>query len=60
MDFEFKQQKEMEMIKKRIHILKNVHNFFSDTKNDFLADKFFKRRNIFENKKEILNKKVDK
>ena len=60
MDFEFKQQKEMEMKKKRIHILKNVHHFFSDTKNDFLADKFFKRRNIFENKKEILNKKVDK
>lgn len=54
MDFELKQQEEMEIIQKRIDTLRNVKLFITDIKDDFLTKSFFERKDISKNKKEIL------
>lgn len=54
MDFELKQQEEMEIIQKRLNVLRNTNLFATDIKDDFLTKSFFERKDISKNKKEIL------
>ena len=54
MDFELKQQEEMEIIQKRLNVLRNTNLFVTDIKDDFLTKSFFERKDISKNKKEIL------
>jgi len=54
MDFELKQQEEMEIIQKRLNVLRNTNLFVTDIKDDFLTESFFERKDISKNKKEIL------
>jgi hypothetical protein len=54
MDFELKQQEEMEIIQKRVNVLRNTNLFVTDIKDDFLTKSFFERKDISKNKKEIL------
>lgn len=54
MDFELKQQEEMEIMQKRANVLRNHNLFTTDMKDDFLTESFFKRKDISKNKKEIL------
>jgi hypothetical protein len=43
MDFELKQQEEMEIIQKRVNVLRNTNLFVTDIKDDFLTKSFFER-----------------
>lgn len=54
MNFELKQQEEMEIIQKRLNVLRNTNLFATDIKDDFLTKSFFERKDISKNKKEIL------
>ena len=59
MDFELKQQEEMEIMQKRANVLRNHNLFTTDMKDDFLTESFFKRKDISKNKKEILKRLED-
>jgi len=59
MDFELKQQEEMEIIQKRLNVLRNTNLFVTDIKDDFLTKSFFERKDISKNKKEILKRLED-
>lgn len=59
MDFELKQQEEMEIMQKRANVLRNHNLFTTDMKDDFLTESFFKRKDISKNKKEILKQLED-
>lgn len=59
MDFELKQQEEMEIIQKRLNVLRNTNLFATDIKDDFLTKSFFERKDISKNKKEILKRLED-
>lgn len=59
MDFELKQQEEMEIIQKRLNVLRNTNLFATDIKDDFLTKSFFERKDISRNKKEILKQLED-
>jgi len=59
MDFELKQQEEMEIIQKRLNVLRNTNLFVTDIKDDFLTKSFFERKDISKNKKEILKQLED-
>jgi hypothetical protein len=59
MDFELKQQEEMEIIQKRVNVLRNTNLFVTDIKDDFLTKSFFERKDISKNKKEILKQLED-
>lgn len=59
MDFELKQQEEMEIIQKRLNVLRNTNLFATDIKDDFLTKSFFERKDISKNKKEILKQLED-
>ena len=58
MDFELKQE-EMEIIQKRVNVLRNTNLFVTDIKDDFLTKSFFERKDISKNKKEILKQLED-
>ena len=59
MNFELKQQEEMEIIQKRLNVLRNTNLFVTDIKDDFLTKSFFERKDISKNKKEILKQLED-
>ena len=59
MDFELKQQEEMEIMQKRANVLRNHNLFTTDMKDDFLTESFFKRKDISKNKEEILKRLED-
>ena len=59
MNFELKQQEEMEIIQKRLNVLRNTNLFATDIKDDFLTKSFFERKDISKNKKEILKQLED-
>ena len=44
MDFELKQQEEMEIIQKRLNVLRNTNLFATDIKDDFLTKSFLKEK----------------
>ena len=50
MNFELKQQEEMEIIQKRVNVLRNTNLFVTDIKDDFLTKSFFERKDISKNK----------
>jgi hypothetical protein len=49
----------MEIIQKRLNVLRNTNLFVTDIKDDFLTKSFFERKDISKNKKEILKQLED-